>query len=262
MENLEQKQPTQPQPAAEPQATGAEPLAPETPEAAPQPPTPLVPENKPKSPFFSSILLSLVMFVLGGGLVFGYFRFLKSEKVAVSQPTVSPTPSLTPTPSPSPDVTTDWKIYKNATYGYSLRYPKDWEINAKNAEESTNATLHIFKGKGNYYLTISLNLVGVGGGGPFLHNDKKVTVSGRDLYRVERYKIDDVNKEKMEQINYSDTLGGRYIISKDKIHLIGYHFCDYIYTDCSEKADPRSQESKEAIETMDKIVLTLEGVSW
>lgn len=75
------------------------------------------------------ILLSLLMFVLGGASVFAYFTFLKPEKVA-PQPTVSPTvfPVASPTPSPSPDITVGWETYKNERHEYILRYPSNFLI--------------------------------------------------------------------------------------------------------------------------------------
>jgi hypothetical protein len=92
------------------------------------------PEVKTKNPILLPILLSLVMFLLGGAVVFAYFVFLKPEKV-VPQLAVSPSPSPvpisspTPFPSPTPDVTIDWKTYTDVEERFSFRYPPTWEMN-------------------------------------------------------------------------------------------------------------------------------------
>lgn len=82
---------------------------------------PPVSENKPS--LVLPITLSLMMLLLGGGLVFVYFTFLKPGKM-VPQATVFPSPS--PVSSPSPDSTADWKVYEDKDFNFTLRYPSDW----------------------------------------------------------------------------------------------------------------------------------------
>lgn len=100
MENLEQKQLTQPQSAVELQAVGEKPIIPET---TLQPPTPSVPEPKPKNPLLLPILLSLVILVLGVVLVFVYFVFVRPRKEVFPQ--VSPSPEVSP-PLTQPNIFT------------------------------------------------------------------------------------------------------------------------------------------------------------
>lgn len=74
------------------------------------------------------LIVLAVVVILGGG--FTYWN-LKGNKSIVS-PTTSPTPTLstakkTPTASPSSS-TADWQTYKNDTYGFSFKYPKDWTL--------------------------------------------------------------------------------------------------------------------------------------
>lgn len=104
------------------------PQSPPQPETEPQPISqPQVPEPKPKSSLLLPITLSLIMFVLGGALVFAWFTFLKPEKV-VPQPIASPSAVSTPKPSPTPAIPADWKTYKDATYSYSIKYPPTWIV--------------------------------------------------------------------------------------------------------------------------------------
>lgn len=115
MENLEQ---SQPQPEAK------EPTASPVPQPVSQAPA------EPKPSMVLPIVLSLVMFVLGGALVFAYFSFVKPQKL-MPQATPSPTPVSSPSPSPSPDVTADWQVYRNEKYKFSIRYSKNWQADEK-----------------------------------------------------------------------------------------------------------------------------------
>ncbi|PJE68787.1 hypothetical protein COU96_02965 [Candidatus Shapirobacteria bacterium CG10_big_fil_rev_8_21_14_0_10_38_14] len=45
-------------------------------------------------------------------------------------PTVMPTPELLVTPTP--DATADWQIYTDRQYGFSIKYPQNWEIEKTN----------------------------------------------------------------------------------------------------------------------------------
>lgn len=118
MENLEQNQP--------PPAVGSS-TSPSAPQSATQP---LNKEPKLKNRFLLPIFLSLFTLLLGGGLVFAYFVFIKPEKI-VPQPIVSSTPVPVTSPSslPTPDPTVDWEIYKNEEYGFEIKYPGDWSVN-------------------------------------------------------------------------------------------------------------------------------------
>ena len=150
MENLEQNQPeqsvTQPQPTAGGSSSSL------TPQPATQP---LAPELKPKNPYLLPILLSLVILLLGGVLVFAYFIFLKPQKM-VSQPTASPTvvPSPTSFPSPSPDPTAGWETIENDN-GYKISYPATLEAfsdtGMKSYELTVAAGIRITEKGGGYH---------------------------------------------------------------------------------------------------------------
>lgn len=89
--------------------------------AQPSPPA----EQKPPRPFFlNKIFLAIIvlMILLIGG---GTYLVLNSQNKP--SPTVS---KITPTSTPplTPDPTANWKVYANSEYGYSIKYPQDWQI--------------------------------------------------------------------------------------------------------------------------------------
>ena len=63
-------------------------------------------------------LIIIVSFILLGS--FGYF-YLRPK---FSGKSLSPAPTTAPSPDPYPG----WKTYTNKTYGFSLRYPPQWNI--------------------------------------------------------------------------------------------------------------------------------------
>jgi len=79
--------------------------------------------QKPKSNSFKKILLTLfillIMLVLTGG---GYYLGTQHQ-VRESTKVISTSPAI---PSPTPIITTNWKTYSSATFGFSIKYPSDW----------------------------------------------------------------------------------------------------------------------------------------
>jgi hypothetical protein len=68
----------------------------------------------------SKIFVSVLGIFVFAGAVFGAYK-LGQRQVQPPQPT--PTPEVA---TPTPDPTADWKTYTNTEYGYSIKYPKDW----------------------------------------------------------------------------------------------------------------------------------------
>lgn len=104
-------------------------------------------ELKPSKSSISPLLLSLLMLILGGSMVFAYFKFLPPEK---TKPEVTPTttplvkqPTLIPSPATEKDETADWKTYKNeeAKTKYSLHYPSDWLISKTSQKSDAGETM-------------------------------------------------------------------------------------------------------------------------
>jgi len=84
-----------------------------------------------------SIIIILALILIVGISYYGYQK--KQEKAteieqsattveeSASQPNIQPT---TPKPSAEPksDLMSDWKTYTNQTYGFKVKYPKDWQV--------------------------------------------------------------------------------------------------------------------------------------
>ena len=78
-----------------------------------------------KSKGFAHLFLLVVIVIVGiGGIL--YYSWQKGL--------IRITPSQEVSPTPTPDPTTDWKTYKNAKYGYTIKYPPDYRIEIKNQD--------------------------------------------------------------------------------------------------------------------------------
>lgn len=77
---------------------------------------------------FAPIII-LVLILLG---VIGYFIYqntqLQKSNSNVTSPSTVPNANLLQS-SPTPDPTVNWKTYTNTKYGYSVKYPSNWEPN-------------------------------------------------------------------------------------------------------------------------------------
>lgn len=90
--------------------------------------------EKKKTSIFKWLLVGLVVVILAAGGFFYYIYIYKK-----GQPTTTTTTTS--------DETSTWKTHKNTTYGYSLKYPADWQVDEKDvadvkfSKKSKDATL-------------------------------------------------------------------------------------------------------------------------
>jgi hypothetical protein len=112
------------------------------------PPPPVAPEvansqglNKSKGILW--IALTLLLLALAG--VGAYY--LGSNKTAnVPTPTTSPIQM----PAPTPDPTTDWKMFENTVYKYTIQHPLDWTVSAPSGMDPTKFREPVFNSKCDY----------------------------------------------------------------------------------------------------------------
>ena len=84
-------------------------------------------KNKKMNHKILSIIVAVSVLIV---LVLGYIFFIgdiNKKNVPTSDPTSSEKKSETKSIAKAVD-TSNWKIYKNETFGYELKYPADWEI--------------------------------------------------------------------------------------------------------------------------------------
>lgn len=67
----------------------------------------------------TALPLVIIVIALISGLVYLFVGILPSHKKALVS---------SPSPASTPDPLEGWATYSNKTYGFSLRYPKDWNI--------------------------------------------------------------------------------------------------------------------------------------
>lgn len=82
------------------------------------------------------VIVAIASFVLGRALPRGPEGTLRG----------TPTTAILPTPTPTPDETADWKTYTNSKYGFSFKYPQEWNIGIPSFEgfegkDESNKTL-------------------------------------------------------------------------------------------------------------------------
>lgn len=94
------------------------------------------------------IVLGIVALIIVGAGAFYLGKQVTAPKLQsqTSQATLFPTPTL--------DGTANWKTYSNDNYGYSLRYPDDFFIEAEracNRLSGTDDNIRLFKNHGGQY---------------------------------------------------------------------------------------------------------------
>lgn len=83
----------------------------------------------------------LIYIVLAVVIYAGVYYFIQSRQG--SNPYSVTYPSVTPQPTLTPDPTSNWQIYNNIKYNYTVKYPRDWEIVDVHTNEKVT-----FSGKG------------------------------------------------------------------------------------------------------------------
>lgn len=83
---------------------------------------------------FLVTLLSVLLLV--SVFIAGFFAYQTQNLVKeLTKLQVTPTPIATT----EPDLTADWKTYTNEKYGFSIRYPNELDLNAKEVDIKSNA---------------------------------------------------------------------------------------------------------------------------
>lgn len=129
----------------------------------------LVVEEQPAVGFFNKVK-TYKFKILGGvlgilvfaGAIFGAYKIGQKQIQPGSQPT--PTSGVVTTPAPDP--TADWQTYTNTEYGYSIKYPKDWNTSEPEGgpEKGRRINFHPWRersfDKVDYQISIIVNDVG------------------------------------------------------------------------------------------------------
>ena len=153
-------------------------------------------EKKATSPLVSILAVILVLVLIGCVAYLSYTLGKDAGKKEVEKPNVSAstitqqTDMTTETQTSITTTTTSpydgWNTYENDKYGYSFKYPADWELNTDEADYDENAMVQITKGENS--LVFSVKLSGVGGA-PIndCYDESDITteqleVDGKDLY--------------------------------------------------------------------------------
>lgn len=128
----------------------------------------------------------LVIALVGGAYYLGKSATLKSSPAPVVTSPASrdeQTPQPSPSSSPSLDETANWKTYTSTKYGFTLKYPNDWEIKSENEivdSVTTKTTLQ------SSDLTIKeINIPGVGG--EQVTNGSKLEISASNNENFKSY---------------------------------------------------------------------------
>ena len=82
-------------------------------------------EEKKEKPWLKPLLFLILGIILAGSLVFGGYKLGQRSIYPELVEGPTPTPELVATPALDP--TANWKTYTNTKYGYSIRYPKEWQ---------------------------------------------------------------------------------------------------------------------------------------
>ncbi|MBI2268027.1 MAG: hypothetical protein HYU80_01105 [Candidatus Blackburnbacteria bacterium] len=81
--------------------------------------------NKDPQRGFAAFVLLFVVLLVGVGAG-AYYYGKGSLKLPVVAPQVSPSSEIS-TPSSTTDETVNWKVYMDQRYGFSFKYPSDWD---------------------------------------------------------------------------------------------------------------------------------------
>lgn len=149
--------------------------------------TPPITPPTPKPSMLPLILSIFLIISLAGIGILVYQNKQLQKQISTLRP--QPTPS--PTPTPPADPAANWKTYSNEQFGFSIRYPSEWQV-----QESHNRLLHapFYGGKtsdtvkfysDNAYIQFSSNFV-YNDGTPSATQVKKeqITISGKNATKT------------------------------------------------------------------------------
>lgn len=84
--------------------------------------------------FLQRVLVIAISIVVIGLFTYGVYRVFtpSTERIpeVIKKPTTTPDSNALPVPLPE-DLIANWKTYTNDKYGFSTKYPKDWQVNEK-----------------------------------------------------------------------------------------------------------------------------------
>ena len=92
------------------------------------------PPLPPRSDKTIMLGLSILLLLMAGAIAYLSRQYVAlQQKIVQAHTTPSPIPSPTPTPTPKITITINQKtgnnVYTNATDGYNIEFPKDWQVN-------------------------------------------------------------------------------------------------------------------------------------
>ena len=139
--------------------------------------------------FAPIIIIALIAaFVIGIGATVGYFKLKPKPTVPTSQVQPSPTPAdLSSETQVKDDETANWKTYKNAQYGFEVKYPPQWGVEDRKTEFIiSDGSLNFYiipsnAGRGTYFTETRKSSIDVsnvkGERTNFLTDNKEVFIS-------------------------------------------------------------------------------------
>ena len=92
------------------------------------------------------ILVSALTVALLSGVSYGGYRYWQSKQAVPEPPESSVAEEPKPTPITEPTDDSDWNLYLNKEYGFSVEYPTGWEVAEKNISEK-GYSLQVARGR-------------------------------------------------------------------------------------------------------------------
>lgn len=74
------------------------------------------------------ILIVAILATLAGGVILGYWQLIEKEQREMPELAIQKEPEGETDELLNPLDTTDWKAYRDQTYGFEFRYPADWQV--------------------------------------------------------------------------------------------------------------------------------------
>lgn len=106
------------------------------PSQVPVNPVPVPPVEPPSPPKTLPLKWIIIIIALLAGIVLTGTYFIFKSQSGKQTPQPAPQVSVQPAVSstPTPDETANWKTYTNKTYGFSIKYPSDLEVEDKSSQ--------------------------------------------------------------------------------------------------------------------------------